>query len=623
MVPSPESRVEWVGILRRLANPVLMNLANGTLKVRMPVEQAAGANRRPVTHLEALGRLVAGIAPWIELPAETTEEGTLRARYADLTRRAISRAVDPASPDFLNFVRDRQPLVDAAFLAQGVLRAPRALREALDPTTTRHLVAALESTRTITPGFNNWLLFSATVEAGLARLGAPWDRTRVDYALRRREQWYRGDGASTDGPDFHFDYYNSFVIHPMLLDVLDVCRTEMPAWQALAGRVELRARRYAAVLERSVAPDGSFPVVGQSLAYRCGAFHLLAQMALRHALPENVGLEAPAVRDQPAEDSGGGPRRPARFPFPPRGRASVRWRSETRCTLPSRRARGAPGPRPAARSWRRSWRAPAWTATARPATGSRRWSTAGSAPSFARSSRRAAREFGRRSRCALGLGGAVVRGKIDLLAELPEGPLSSGSKTDALQGSDPAELAERYETQRDLYALAVQGARRNGDAAIVRAAYCFLEAPERASVGAPTRPGQPRRASASSVSSRESEPATSGAQTTHTPRSATGARRRRACAGSPRGAPGGPPRAPERRRGRVSERRPMSPRLAVFAYGSLVSPASAALTLGRSVEARSPRAWRVARRWSQARDNGAARRRSPAPMAARSPGASA
>jgi len=79
----------------------------------------------------------------------------------------------------------------------------------------------------------------------------------------------------------------------------------------------------------------------------------------------------------------------------------------------------------------------------------------------------------------LGLGGAVVRGKIDLLAERPEGPLVVDYKTDALRGGDPAEVAERYETQRDLYALAIHGARRNGAAAIVRAAYCFLEAPER------------------------------------------------------------------------------------------------------------------------------------------------
>ena len=286
---SPDGEREfWISVLRRLADPVLTNLANGTLKARMPVEQAPGANRSAVTHLEALGRLIAGIAPWLELPADNTAEGQLRAKYAELARRAISRAVDPASPDFLNFTRERQPLVDAAFLAQGLLRAPRALRDGLDPATKRHLVAALESTRTILPSTSNWLLFSATVEAGLARLGAPWDRLRVDYALRQHEQWYKGDGAYGDGPEFHWDYYNSFVIHPMLLDVLDACRDEVPAWKDLAGRVGRRAQRYAAVQERLIAPDGTFPAIGRSLAYRFGAFHLLAAIALRRALPEGV-----------------------------------------------------------------------------------------------------------------------------------------------------------------------------------------------------------------------------------------------------------------------------------------------------------------------------------------------
>jgi len=292
---SPQSdRTIWIGHVRKLADPVLNNLANGTLKTRMPVEQAAGANRQNVTHLEAIGRLLAGIAPWIELPGDSTDEGKIRAQYADLARRAIDRAVDPSSPDFLNFTRERQPLVDAAFLAQGVLRAPRALRDSLEANTRRNLIAALESTRSISPGFNNWLLFSATVEAALARLGSNWDRMRVDYALRQHDQWYKGDGAYGDGPSFHWDYYNSFVIHPMLLDVLDVCREEMPAWKDLSARVDERARRYAAVLERFIAPDGSFPAIGRSLAYRCGAFHLLASMALRSALPD--GLSPAQVR---------------------------------------------------------------------------------------------------------------------------------------------------------------------------------------------------------------------------------------------------------------------------------------------------------------------------------------
>jgi len=285
-VPAPD-RQTWIAWLRRVADPVLHNLANGTLRARMPVEQAAGADRRSVAHLEALGRLAAGIAPWIDLVGGEGDEVRLRAQYADLFRRAIARAVDPASPDFMNFVRDRQPLVDAAFLAQGLLRAPRTV-EAFDTSTRRQLVAAFESTRAITPGFNNWLLFSAMVEAGLKTLGAPWDRTRIDYALRQHEQWYKGDGAYGDGPEFHWDYYNSFVIHPMLVDVLAASGDESPAWKEMASREDARARRYAGVQERLIAADGSFPPIGRSIAYRCGAFHALAHAALRRRLPEGV-----------------------------------------------------------------------------------------------------------------------------------------------------------------------------------------------------------------------------------------------------------------------------------------------------------------------------------------------
>jgi len=288
-VATTDDRAAWIGLMRRLADPVLNNLAGGTLRLRMPVEQAAGATNRPsVTHLEAAGRLMAGIGPWLELGADDSEEGRLRARYGELARRAIDKAVDPASPDFLNFTLNRQPLVDAAFLAQGLLRARRELLGKLDSRTVTNLVAALESTRAITPGFNNWLLFSAMVEAGLSALGARPDSLRVDYALRQHDQWYKGDGAYGDGPAFHWDYYNSFVIQPMLLDVLDVFRDKVAAWKELGVRVEERARRYAAVQERLVAPDGSFPPIGRSLAYRCGAFQLLAQMALRRSLPDGV-----------------------------------------------------------------------------------------------------------------------------------------------------------------------------------------------------------------------------------------------------------------------------------------------------------------------------------------------
>lgn len=275
------NRRVWEGFAHTLADPVLRNLAAGTLRARMPVEQAANADRRNVTHLEAFGRLLAGLAPWIE-------SGGAAPEYGPLALQALDRAVDPTSPDFMNFTRDRQPLVDAAFLVQGLLRAPRSLLAGIAGATKRNLIAALESTRVITPAFSNWLLFTAMVEAGLDALGAEFDATRVEYALREHEQWYKGDGAYGDGPQFHWDYYNSFVIHPMLVDVAAALSDKVSAVKQVAPRIEARARRYAAVQERLIGPDGTFPPVGRSLAYRCGAFHLLAQAALRRALPDGV-----------------------------------------------------------------------------------------------------------------------------------------------------------------------------------------------------------------------------------------------------------------------------------------------------------------------------------------------
>jgi hypothetical protein len=284
----PAVRGYWVEVAARLSTPVLENLAAGTLKARMPVEEAEGANRRAVTHLEAIGRLLAGIAPWLELGEDQSEEGRLRARFAQLARRAIAMAVDPASPDFLNFTANRQPLVDAAFLAHALLRAPRVLRASLEPKTREQLVRALESTRVILPSFSNWLLFSATVEAALFQLGAAWDRMRVDYAVRQHAQWYKGDGVYGDGPEFHWDYYNSFVIQPMLLDVLQTLGPESSAWEALRAPVKKRAQRHAAILERLISPEGTFPAIGRSIAYRFGALQLLAQIALRRELPADV-----------------------------------------------------------------------------------------------------------------------------------------------------------------------------------------------------------------------------------------------------------------------------------------------------------------------------------------------
>jgi hypothetical protein len=295
-------RIYWISVLRRLADPVLVNLAEQRLKDRMPVEAAPGlmAERRDYTHLEAFGRLLSGIAPWLELGAVmgatgvTGEEGKLLDKYRALARQALDAATNPRSRDFMNFTKGGQPLVDAAFLAQAILRAPQALWAKLDSQTQSNIIAALKSTRVIKPVFSNWLLFSAIIEAALASLGQQWDQMRVDYAVRQHEQWYKGDGAYGDGPNFHWDYYNSFVIQPMLVDVLGTVSKHSSGWGEFYQKVLARARRYAAVQERMISPEGTFPAIGRSITYRFGAFHLLGQIALMRQLPPE--LKASQVR---------------------------------------------------------------------------------------------------------------------------------------------------------------------------------------------------------------------------------------------------------------------------------------------------------------------------------------
>jgi hypothetical protein len=290
MADAKNDRDYWLNMLQRVAGPVLSHLADGTLRERMPVECPTGnvAERRKVTHLEAIGRTLSGISPWLELADKTSPEAELGRRYAGFARRGLANAVNPESPDYINFTAGKQCLVDAAFLSHAFLRSPVELWGKLEKPVQERLVQALQSTRVIPPKQNNWLLFSAMVEAFLASIGADWRPDPVAAAIQAHEQWYKGDGLYGDGAEFHWDYYNSFVIQPFLLDGLEHLGKVTDRWAGLLDEARSRARRYAAIQERLIAPDGSYPAVGRSIAYRCGAFQLLAQMALRDELPDDV-----------------------------------------------------------------------------------------------------------------------------------------------------------------------------------------------------------------------------------------------------------------------------------------------------------------------------------------------
>ncbi len=285
-------RQVWVDALVRIATPVLQNLAAGTLHQQFPFESlSTDPDRREVSYLEAVGRTLCGIAPWLELGPDDTPEGQQRARMIELAVEGLKNAVDPKSPDYLRFKanRHRQPLVDAAFLAEGLLRAPKQLWANLDPTTQRRLIGELKASRSIKPYESNWLLFASVVEAALLELDGQCDQKRLLYGVERfRNEWYKGDGWYGDGPDFHLDYYNSLVIQPMLTEVLMVVGKHNLKHADFLATQQARLGRYAEQLERMISPEGTYPVIGRSITYRFGSLHALSDAALLHLLPRQV-----------------------------------------------------------------------------------------------------------------------------------------------------------------------------------------------------------------------------------------------------------------------------------------------------------------------------------------------
>lgn len=204
-------------------------MSKGELQKNMQLELSPtwdGRDKR-VAYMEAFGRLMAGISPWLSLPADNTAEGQQRRQLQEWALQAYKNAVDPQSPDYLLWEGPTQILVDAAYIAESFLRAPDATWKLLDEVTRQRYIQCFKGLRIIRPAYNNWLLFRAMTEAFLLSIGEEADRFALTVAVNKLNEWYLSDGWYSDGPEFALDYYNSYVIHPMYVEILEVCKAKI------------------------------------------------------------------------------------------------------------------------------------------------------------------------------------------------------------------------------------------------------------------------------------------------------------------------------------------------------------------------------------------------------------
>ena len=287
-------RQYWCSLAYKMAQPVLENMAKGELQKNMQTEFSPSFDNRnkKVLYMECFGRLMAGVAPWLTLPDDATAEGKQRKQLREWALASYKNAVDPQSPDYLCWGIGGQNLVDAAYIAESFLRAYDTLWKPLDEVTKQRYLKEFAKLRHIDPPYTNWLLFSSTIESFMAKAGGDFDEYRVNSACRKVEEWYVGDGWYADGPVFAFDYYSSYVFHPMYLETLqamvDAKVNSRLDYQKYYDRELRRCQKYSIILERFISPEGTFPAFGRSIPYRMATMQPLALMAWYQTLPSDL-----------------------------------------------------------------------------------------------------------------------------------------------------------------------------------------------------------------------------------------------------------------------------------------------------------------------------------------------
>ncbi|MEY9935227.1 hypothetical protein ABH926_009898 [Catenulispora sp. GP43] len=245
--------------------------------------------------------------------------------HAGFYARGLAAAMAPDGPDRwgraigVDEIRQwngtPQPIVEAANLAFGLAVCRAQVWDLLDDKLREHTAEWLAHHAAKHGSDNNWLLFTAVIEAFLASAGfqIPGGHAQADVDLF--ESWYLGDGWFNDGPvspttrhGNRVDHYNSWVIHPFLWQ-----------WYQLSDQPAERRERYLRRLGEFAdsyallfAADGSPLHQGRSLTYRqavlgglwtaalagvggeaAGATRRLASGVLRHfAVDLGVGVGA-------------------------------------------------------------------------------------------------------------------------------------------------------------------------------------------------------------------------------------------------------------------------------------------------------------------------------------------
>jgi hypothetical protein len=134
---------------------------------------------------------------------------------------------------------------------------------------------------------DNWILFTAMVQAVRLYLGFPSPIADLDNRLMQIDEFYRGDGWYVDGPTNEFELYNAWMFgwHYLLWTWIDGGRRPDRREQVLA-----RGRSFIDGFLHFFGSNGSYPAWGRSVVYRFAAVAPFSLGYFLNIAPDDPGL---------------------------------------------------------------------------------------------------------------------------------------------------------------------------------------------------------------------------------------------------------------------------------------------------------------------------------------------
>jgi hypothetical protein len=285
------TRAHWEYILARLS----YGYANIAERAGSPARVLYPDDRRglpdSVDAIESFARIASAWGAWLRNPANPAfiKFQDHEMNLESLIWQALLDGTNSSNPYTYwgNIEHLDQRIVESADIAVTVWLSRERVFNKMTRAEQEQIIAWLAQVDGKGTYTDNWILFTAMVQAVRHHLGFPSPEDDLDNRLMQIGEFYRGDGWYVDGPSDEFELYNAWMFgwHYLLWAYIDGDRRPDHRQQVLE-----RGRSFINGFLHFFGANGSYPAWGRSIVYR---FAALAPFAIGHFLkiaPNDAGL---------------------------------------------------------------------------------------------------------------------------------------------------------------------------------------------------------------------------------------------------------------------------------------------------------------------------------------------